>query len=142
MLRVQSSRRAAGLQPSDYDHEIALVDDDAQQSPRPVSSNEGGVLTASTSTNLLSPTEEEHPEERQNGNGSRHQSQQDIGNGPFDDDADDNSRPSLQPSVGAPEIDHESSEHLSRPSIEIQGMLPQHLISNLYLIRLLTSDQC
>ncbi|KAG4287657.1 hypothetical protein FPRO06_05309 [Fusarium proliferatum] len=33
MLRVKSSRRPAGLKPTDYDHEIALVDHDAAATP-------------------------------------------------------------------------------------------------------------
>lgn len=62
---MHGSRRAATLQPGDYDHEITLTDDEAAQSLRPTSSvSVGGVLApTNTSTRLLSDGE---PETEQN----------------------------------------------------------------------------
>ncbi|ETR98810.1 hypothetical protein M419DRAFT_88149 [Trichoderma reesei RUT C-30] len=52
---MHGSRRAATLQPGDYDHEITLTDDEAAQSLRPTSSVSGGgeLAPTNTSTQLL-----------------------------------------------------------------------------------------
>lgn len=56
MLRVTSSRRAAGLKPTDYDHEISLEDHDAVRTPPEPQTPEACDMTrSSTRSRLLSP---------------------------------------------------------------------------------------
>ncbi|CAG9992618.1 unnamed protein product [Clonostachys byssicola] len=54
MLRVTSSRRAAGLKPGDFDHNIDLVDhDNKTDSPAGLSAGEPAIERASTESRLL-----------------------------------------------------------------------------------------
>ncbi|CAM1500789.1 Fc.00g099510.m01.CDS01 [Cosmosporella sp. VM-42] len=60
MLRVTSSRRAAGLKPTDYDHEISLVDHDAARTPPEAMTPEPVDITrSSTMSRLLPPNRED-----------------------------------------------------------------------------------
>jgi hypothetical protein len=65
MLRVKSSRRPAGLKPTDYDHEIALVDHDAAATPTGSVTPEPHTMTRYSTTSRLLDLEEEHEEEQQ-----------------------------------------------------------------------------
>lgn len=59
MLRVTSSRRAAGLKSTDYDHEISLVDHDAARTPtEPQTPEQDNMTRSSTRQQLLSPNGE------------------------------------------------------------------------------------
>ncbi|KAF7543793.1 hypothetical protein G7Z17_g10452 [Cylindrodendrum hubeiense] len=64
MLRVSSSRRAAGLKPTDYDHEISLVDHDAARTP-PLGATtpEPAEMMRSTTTMRLLDLDEEDQED-------------------------------------------------------------------------------
>jgi hypothetical protein len=52
MLRVTSSRRAAGLKPSDYDHEIVTLDNEASR-PKPPTASPGDASRVSTRSQLI-----------------------------------------------------------------------------------------
>lgn len=60
MLRVRSSRRASGLKPADYDHEIAIVDH--EDSATTTSSSEAHLSRAPSEARLL-PSVGEHSEQ-------------------------------------------------------------------------------
>lgn len=53
MLRVRSSRRAAGLKPGDYDHEIGLVDHDGALAQRDDGAGDSGFDRVATESPLL-----------------------------------------------------------------------------------------
>lgn len=53
MLKVRSSRRAAGLKPADYDHEISLVDHDGTRGLSARNAGEGDMERVSTESRLL-----------------------------------------------------------------------------------------
>ena len=53
MLRVRTSRRAAGLRPTDYDHEIVLVDHDGSSRSRTQEAQEVDIARVSTESRLL-----------------------------------------------------------------------------------------
>ncbi|UZP36142.1 hypothetical protein NXS19_003958 [Fusarium pseudograminearum] len=113
MLRVKSSRRPAVLKPTDYDHEIALVDHDA----------------AATPTGLLGVEEEGEESQTQNHNGQNGEHQDNSNKKP--DDAPANGHDDSHTEDGN-EI-HPSSNQAkgeqglppqARPSIEIQEPTP------------------
>ncbi|KJZ76277.1 hypothetical protein HIM_04359 [Hirsutella minnesotensis 3608] len=62
MLRVRSSRRAAGLKPSDYDHEIGLVNHDEAQSLSHLS-QDAASGEVSSATRLVTPAIDTQPGE-------------------------------------------------------------------------------
>lgn len=65
MLRVASSRRAAALKPTDFDHEISLVDHDAARTPPPdASSPEPAEIARSDTRTRLLDVAEENQEQR------------------------------------------------------------------------------
>lgn len=53
-MKVRSSRRAGGLKPSDYDHEIDIVDHDASRQLHTAQHFEPQVSRTNTTSNLLS----------------------------------------------------------------------------------------
>ncbi|KAL7939858.1 hypothetical protein V8C35DRAFT_319597 [Trichoderma chlorosporum] len=61
---MHGSRRAANLQPSDYDHEITITDDDEAPSLQTASCQGGGLFLTNTSTRLLSDRGAETEEEQ------------------------------------------------------------------------------
>lgn len=107
MLRVRSSRRAAGLKPTDYDHEIVLVDHDGAAG-RPRNERGDDMRRVSTESRLL-PSVGEDPE----GEPSPQPS-------PRPEDPEE-ARMQERP---AEELQHEQElpHAVMRPSIEIQGM--------------------
>ncbi|RFU79758.1 pentatricopeptide repeat domain-containing [Trichoderma arundinaceum] len=62
---MHGSRRAANLQPSDYDHEITILDDEEAQSLRATSSEGGELVATNTSTRLLSDREAETEDDQE-----------------------------------------------------------------------------
>ncbi|KAF4335606.1 hypothetical protein FBEOM_10522 [Fusarium beomiforme] len=111
MLRVKSSRRPAGLKPTDYDHEIALVDHDA----------------AGTPTGLLN-LEEEHEEQQQQPHDSQNGGHQAQSNKkPNDahtnepDDSHTEGGNETSPSLNHVENGQSPTPTQRRPSIEVQG---------------------
>ncbi|PNP54478.1 hypothetical protein THARTR1_05035 [Trichoderma harzianum] len=62
--KMHGSRRAASLQPSDYDHEITITDDDEAPSLQATSCEGGGLFLTNTSTRLLSDRGAETEEEQ------------------------------------------------------------------------------
>ncbi|KAH6609545.1 pentatricopeptide repeat domain-containing [Trichoderma cornu-damae] len=62
---MHGSRRAASLQPGDYDHEIAIVDEEEGQSLQAASSEGGELVATDTSTRLLSGHEAETDDGRE-----------------------------------------------------------------------------
>lgn len=61
---MHGSRRAASLQPSDYDHEITITDDEEAPSLQATNSEGGGLFLTNTSTRLLSDRGAETEEEQ------------------------------------------------------------------------------
>lgn len=59
-MKVRSSRRAGGLKPSDYDHEIDIVDHDASRRLHTAQHFEPQVSRTNTTSNLLSVGEDEY----------------------------------------------------------------------------------
>lgn len=53
-MKVRSSRRAGGLKPGDYDHEINIVDHDASRQLHTAQHFEPQVSRTNTTSNLLS----------------------------------------------------------------------------------------
>lgn len=100
MIKVHSSRRAAGLKPTDYDHEIALVDHDGL--PVRTERDQGGSI--STQSRLLpSAGDESKPTSR-----------------PSSEPGDSETRLQERPArelEGEEELPHPAL----RPSIEVQG---------------------
>ncbi|KAF9774312.1 hypothetical protein IL306_007674 [Fusarium sp. DS 682] len=120
MLRVKSSRRPAGLKPTDYDHEIALVDHDA----------------AATPTGLLN-LEEEHEEEQQQPHHAQNGDQQDRSNKKPNDSHDnehDGSHTEGENETGSSsnrvENGQPSTSNQTRPSIEVQEPTPDAFHGN------------
>lgn len=56
MIKVHSSRRAAGLKPGDYDHEIDLVDRDGSASLRNDSIEPSDISRTDTASRLIRPS--------------------------------------------------------------------------------------
>ncbi|KAG5779325.1 hypothetical protein H9Q73_007029 [Fusarium xylarioides] len=114
MLRVKSSRRPAGLRPTDYDHEIALVDHDA----------------AATPTGLLD-LEEEHEEEQQENRDEQDGGQKKpLSNTPNNahtnehDDSHTEGESQTHPTSNRIENGQPSTPPQTRPSIEVQEPTP------------------
>lgn len=107
MLKVRSSRRAAGLKPTDYDHEIILVDHDGAAG-RSRHQGENDIRRVSTESRLL-PSVGEDPEGEP--------SPQPSPRPEHHEEARMQERP-------AHELQHEQDlpHSAMRPSIEIQGM--------------------
>lgn len=102
MLRVRSSRRAAGLKPSDFDHNIEIVDHDEIENNGTVSPGETPMERVTTDSRLL-PTE----------NGSQTPSPR-LGN--------DAESPRMQERpANELEAELDLPQAAMRPSIEIQG---------------------
>lgn len=127
MLRVKSSRRPAGLKPTDYDHEIALVDHDAAATPTgSVTPEPTDMARYSTTSRLLGVEEEGEENQGQNGNGqSGHQRDQSnkkpddpSASGHDDSHTEDGNenRPSSSRVENEPALPPQA-----RPSIEVQG---------------------
>lgn len=118
MLRVKSSRRPAGLKPTDYDHEIALVDHDAAATPT-------GLL------DLEEEHEEEHEEEQQenpderNG-GQRKPSSNTPNNAHTNEHVDSHTEGDSQTHSSSNRIENGQppTPPQTRPSIEVQEPTP------------------
>lgn len=107
MLRVRSSRRAAGLKPADYDHEIVLLDHDGAPARRRPEGED--MSRVSTESRLLPSVDEETDDQ--------------VSRQPTRSENAEESRIQERPEE---ELQHE--EELPpplRPSIEIQGT-PAH----------------
>ncbi|KAF4466444.1 hypothetical protein FALBO_6685 [Fusarium albosuccineum] len=133
MLRAKSSRRPAGLKPSDYDHEIDLVDHDAARTPaESITPEPTNLLRSSTTSQLLhidgEEEEGEGEEQRQNGQNGHHQNHQKKNNdeqGPRDDDSQTEDGNETQPSSSRVPNGEGLPHPMMRPSIEVQEPTPQ-----------------
>ncbi|RGP62251.1 meiotically up-regulated 65 [Fusarium longipes] len=119
MLKVKSLRRPAGLKPTDYDHEIALVDHDA----------------AATPTGLLGTEEEENQENQEQNRNGQNGEQQDNSNKKPDGisaNGHDDSHTEDGNETHPPSNHADGEQDLppqARPSIEVQGQqeLSRHI---------------
>ncbi|KAH7148532.1 hypothetical protein EDB81DRAFT_650217 [Dactylonectria macrodidyma] len=113
MLRVTSSRRAAGLKPTDFDHEISLVDHDAVRTPPPgtATPEPAEIVRSTTTTRLLDVDEDEDEEDRDEASPKPDETRTEDG------DEARPAKPQAQNGVG-------QSSSASRPSIEIQQPTP------------------
>lgn len=108
MPRLKSSRRASGLQDSDYDHVIDLVDHDSPPpSPRPVSTN--GVIHEEAGSVRFSEDQVRHSLSTSSGKGKGVQRED-----------------GRTASVGSADRPHDSGQAspMRAPSIKIQGEPP------------------
>ncbi|ENH67715.1 Meiotically up-regulated protein 65 protein [Fusarium oxysporum f. sp. cubense race 1] len=111
MLRVKSSRRPAGLKPTDYDHEIALVDHDAAATP-------AGLL------DLEDEHEEEQQENRDEQDGGQKKPSSNMPNNAHTNEHDDShteGESQTHPSSNRIENGQPSTPPQTRPSIEVQA---------------------
>lgn len=67
-MKVKSSRRALGLKPSEYDHEIVLTNNDGQESSSsPTNADyDAQISRTTTSANLLTPHRDQSPSSQRN----------------------------------------------------------------------------
>lgn len=116
MLKVRSSRRAATLKPTDYDHEITLVDHDGLSASPANGYREETIDRISTESRLL-PSVGEEENEHGEGEGEDRGQQSDRSRV---DERDNDIRVQERP---AEELQHEQElPHAAlRPSIEVQG---------------------
>ena len=120
MLRVRSHGRVTGLKPTDYDHEIGLVNHEEAQSPTLLSSD-ADTRRASTTSRLISLAETEHEDAGERGGGASGPGEPETSgteSGPQNDQQQRERPPE--------ELEHEASlpHPAMRPSIEVQGMPP------------------
>jgi hypothetical protein len=128
MLRVKSLRRPAGLKPTDYDHEIALVDHDAAATPTGSVTPEPNDMTRYSTTSRLLGIDEEEGEENQeqNRNGQTGEQQDNSNKKPDDalanghDDSHTEDGNEIHPSSNQDEGE-QGLPPQARPSIEVQG---------------------
>lgn len=132
MLRVKSSRRPAGLKPTDYDHEIALVDHDAAATPTGSVTPEPHTMTRYSTTSRLLDLEEEHEEEHEeeqqenpderNG-GQRKPSSNTPNNAHTNEHVDSHTEGDSQTHSSSNRIENGQppTPPQTRPSIEVQG---------------------
>jgi len=124
MVRARSSRRVPGLRPSDYDHEIGLVNHDEAELVQGQSSDEAtrGASTSSQLASLTEPTEQEQGLRARERAGSTSAEPQ-----PSSGDEPTLAEEQLQRDRSLPqeELQHEARlpHPALRPSIEVQGML-------------------
>lgn len=105
MLKVHSSRRAAGMRPTDYDHEISLIDHDGYD----------GAARSGTETPPEADMERINTESQLLPNAQRPGRQ---ATPPHEDEGDD-----TRPQERRPQENGEGPSHdASRPSIEIQSI--------------------
>jgi hypothetical protein len=127
MLRVKSSRRPAVLKPTDYDHEIALVDHDAAATPTgSVTPEPNDITRYSTTSRLLGVEEEREESQEQDCNGQNGEHQDNSNKKPDNAPANghDDSHTENGNEVHPPSNHVEGEQGLppqARPSIEIQG---------------------
>ena len=107
MLKVSSSRRAAGLRPTDYDHEISLVDHDAARTPPETITPEPVNITRSSTTSRLLPPNRD--DQQRTPTPTQEDGQTEVGRDTVGDQARENEEEVHPPMV--------------RPSIEVQGKL-------------------
>ncbi|KAF4447310.1 hypothetical protein F53441_9153 [Fusarium austroafricanum] len=132
MLRVKSSRRPAALKPTDYDHEIALVDHDAAATPTGSVTPEPNNMARYSTTSRLLGLEEEDDEEGHGQNHNRQNGdQQDRPNKkPNDaqtnghDDSHTEGGTDTRPASNRVENGQNSTPPETRPSIEVQEPTP------------------
>lgn len=131
MLRVKTSRRKARLKPTDYDHEIDLVDRDAAKTPSETVTPEPNVMVRhSTNSRLLASDDEQ--EEHTQLHEQEHYVQQDQQNNkqnqtvPTASNAQPNGSTNehgnqVQTNIFRASNDDTGLDSHARPSIEIQG---------------------
>ncbi|KAL3960995.1 hypothetical protein ACCO45_006112 [Purpureocillium lilacinum] len=125
MVRVRSSRRVPGLRPSDYDHEIGLVNHDEAELVQGQSSDEAtrGASTSSQLASLTEQTEQEQGLRAGERAGSTSAEPQ-----PSSGDEPTLAEEQLQRDRSLPqeELQHEASlpHPALRPSIEVQAPTP------------------
>lgn len=129
MLRVSSSRRAAGLKPTDYDHEISLVDHDAARTPPlgPPTPEPTQMVRSTTTTRLLDLDEEDQEQEDETS--------------PNSDDTQVQDGDRAQPTKTQAQNGEGQSSPVPRPSIEVQGMALR-LHAWIFLFMFLNFSQC
>jgi hypothetical protein len=111
MLRVKSSRRPAVLKPTDYDHEIALVDHDAAATPTgSVTPEPNDITRYSTTSRLLGVEEEREESQEQDCNGQ---------NGEHQDNS--NKKPDNAPANGHDDSHTENGNEVHPPSNHVEG---------------------
>lgn len=125
MLRVRSSRRAAGLKPADYDHEISLVDHDGAPIRRDDGGGNAGFDRVSTESRLLPSV----------GEGDQPSSQP----SPRIEDSDNDGRIEERPRDEL-EREEELPHPALRPSIEIQSTSDACLALNSQTVDLLQAQ--
>ncbi|KAF5026318.1 hypothetical protein F66182_1582 [Fusarium sp. NRRL 66182] len=130
MLRVKSSRRPAGLKPTDYDHEIALVDHDSAATPtRSITPEPNSIARFSTTSRLLGLEEEEEQDYNyagQNGDQLNRQNKKpDDAQGATHDDSHTEDGNETQPSSSCVENRQDLPHPMTRPSIEVQEPTPE-----------------
>ncbi|KAK5992355.1 Meiotically up-regulated gene 65 protein [Cladobotryum mycophilum] len=121
MVKVRGSRRAAPLQHSDYDHEIILIDGEDEPA-RPVSSEGADLVTANTSTHLLSIEGDGEEEEEEEGEGQ-----------PCDDELQQDhtrSRGLTERENGHAAQNRRSPPEPEWPSIEVQAPTPGTVVEH------------
>lgn len=127
MLRVKSSRRPAGLKPTDYDHEIALVDHDAAATPTGSVTPEPHNITRYSTTSRLLDLEEEHEEEQQENCGEQDGAPRKPSSNTLNahtnehDGSHTEGESQTHPSSNHIENGQPSTPPQTRPSIEVQG---------------------
>lgn len=110
MLKVTRSRRVAGLKPTDYDHEIDLIDHDAARTPPiPMTPEATEMVRSSTTSRLLNTSDQE-------GDGVPTSGQDDTAANTDQEEAQEPSSPS-----GNQQNGNDLPQPVMRPSIEIQG---------------------
>ncbi|KAJ4133527.1 hypothetical protein NW768_005113 [Fusarium equiseti] len=129
MLRVKSLRRPAGLKPTDYDHEIDLVDHDAAATPTGSVTPEPNDMTRySTTSRLLGVQEEDEEGQDRNRNGQNRDQQDQSNNKPNDPPANGHDSHTEDGNDTPPSSNRvENGQNLppqARPSIEVQEPTP------------------
>ncbi|KAJ6782429.1 hypothetical protein PWT90_07301 [Aphanocladium album] len=117
-MKLRSSRRAAGLKPDDFDHEISLVDNDGTISPH---NGHHFVQTerVATNSNLLTPS----PSTRR---GSRAQTSGDVSSASSRRPSPNGSRTVILEHPDEQEQQRTVRPSPSQPSIEVHGATPMH----------------
>lgn len=115
-MKLRSSRRAAGLKPDDFDHEISLVDNDGTISPHN-GHHYAQTERVTTNSNLLTPSPSTRRSSRAqtSGNGSNASSRRPSPNG---------SRTVILEHPEEQENQRTVRPSPSQPSIEVQGATP------------------
>lgn len=115
-MKLRSSRRAAGLKPTDFDHEISLVDNDGTLSPHD-GHHYAQMDRTATNANLLTPSQSTRRSSRAQLGGdesdisSRHASRSGSRVVIVEHPEEQQSQGALRPSVSQPSIEVHGTEH-------------------------------